>query len=223
MKLRQTMILMSFGFVPAVSMADVSANIGFVTDYIFRGTFQAPSSASAGIDYENDNGFFIGTWGAYVGQGLETDLYFGYGGGSGDFNWGLGFTGYYYTDDFDQTYQEVNLGVGYGIFSLDVAVGNYDNLDPLGREDYTFTSLTFEVPNGPYFTYGSWGDEFDGDYLEIGYSHEWQELELSVALIASNDSGAPGPGSVIILSPPTVPVADTALVFGITKTFGIGE
>ena len=80
MKFRQTMILLSFGVVPAVTMADLSANIGFVSDYVFRGIYQAPSSASAGIDYEHDSGFYIGTWGADVGDGLETDVYFGYGG-----------------------------------------------------------------------------------------------------------------------------------------------
>ncbi len=113
----------------------------------------------------------------------------------------------------------MNLGIGYSFFSLDVAIGDYDIPDPTS-DNYTFTSITLEVPNGPYFTYGSWGDEFDGDYLEIGYSHEWQELELSIALIASDDAGVPG--SSIILSPSN-PLAETALVFGITKTFGIGE
>ncbi len=220
MKLRQTMILISFGLVPAVSMAEVSANIGFVTDYIFRGVYQAPSSAYAGIDYENDNGFYIGTWGADVDNGIETDLYFGYGDNVGDLSWGVGFTGYYYSDDYDQTYTEVNLGVGYGIFSLDVAVGDYDNLDPLGPDKYTFTSITLEVPNGPYFTYGSWGDDFDGDYLEIGYGFDFMSLDLSIALIYSDDAGAPG--SIIGLSPSNS-LAETALVFGITKSFGIGE
>ena len=84
MRLRQTLILLSFGLVPAVSMAVVSANFGFVTDYVYRGIYQAPSSASAGIDYENENGFYIGTWGADVGVGIETDVYFGYGGEVGD-------------------------------------------------------------------------------------------------------------------------------------------
>jgi hypothetical protein len=34
MKLRQTIIVMSFGLAPAVSMADVSANFGMVSDYL---------------------------------------------------------------------------------------------------------------------------------------------------------------------------------------------
>ena len=35
--------------VPATSMAEVSANIGWVSEYLYRGIFQEDSSASAGI------------------------------------------------------------------------------------------------------------------------------------------------------------------------------
>ena len=86
MTLRKTMMLMSFSLVPAVSIADVSANFGMVSDYLYRGIYQAGSSASAGIDYESENGFYIGTWGADVGTGIETDLYLGYGGETGEFH-----------------------------------------------------------------------------------------------------------------------------------------
>ena len=111
--------------VPATSMADVSANTGWVSEYIFRGIFQESSSAYAGVDYTTDGGFYLGTWGADVGTGLETDLYFGFAGGD-NFTYKIGYTGYYYTDDFDDTYNEVNLGIGYGIFALDVAIGEWD-------------------------------------------------------------------------------------------------
>jgi len=213
MKLRQTITLMSLGCVPAVSMADFSANVGMVSDYIYRGSFQSASSASAGLDYEDDNGFYIGVWGADVSDGIETDLYFGYGSEIGDFTWGIGYTGYYYTESsFDETYTEVNLSLGYGMFSLDVALGDHDVPNPT-IDDYTFVSLTLELPNGPYFTYGSWGDEFDGDYLEIGYGFDWQGLDLSIAWITSDDLGVSEAG---------LP-ADQSLVFGISKSFAFGD
>ena len=212
MKFRQSMLLMSFGFVPAVAMADLSANVGMVSDYVFRGIFQSASSAFAGIDYEDDSGFYIGAWGADVSDGLETDLYFGYGSEVGDITWGFGFTGYYYTDSFDDTYTELNLSLGYGMFSLDVAIGDYDIPDPTG-DDYTFISLTFELPSGPYLTYASFGDEFTGDYIEVGYGFEWQGVDLSIAYITSDDL-AVSQGN---------PLADHTLVFGISKSFAIGE
>lgn len=211
MKLRQTIIVMSFGLAPAVSMADVSANFGMVSDYLYRGIYQEDSSASAGIDYENDNGLYIGTWAADVGDGVETDIYFGYGGEIGDFSWGVGYTGYYYTDDFDDTYSEINLGIGYGMFSLDFASGEWDGFG--APEDYTFTSLTFEHPSGPYITYGSFGDEFDGDYFEVGYGFDWQGLDLSIALTSSSDLPVSQDNSD----------ADYILVFGINKSIAFGE
>ena len=82
MNLKGLIILPALALLPAVSMAQWSANVGYVSDYIYRGIFQTESSASAGIDYEGENGFYVGTWGADVGDGIETDLYFGYGGGS---------------------------------------------------------------------------------------------------------------------------------------------
>ena len=211
MKLRQTMILASVGLVPAVSVAELSANVGMVSDYLYRGIFQEDASASAGIDYENENGFYIGTWGADVGDGIETDLYFGYGGEVGDWSWGVGYTGYYYTDDFDDTYAEVNLGLGYGILSLDFAAGEWDGFG--APEDYTFTSLTIEIPSGPYLTFGSFGDQFDGDYFEIGYGFDWNGVDLSIALVTSND---------LVVSQDN-PTADYNLIFGISKSIAISD
>ena len=55
----------------------VSYNIGFASEYYYRGILQKDSVASAGADYEN-SGFYIGTWAADVGDGMEIDGYFGY-------------------------------------------------------------------------------------------------------------------------------------------------
>jgi len=41
--------------VSGASVAGVSANVGFVSDYYFRGVYQASSSASAGLDYEHES------------------------------------------------------------------------------------------------------------------------------------------------------------------------
>ncbi len=95
----------AFGATNAYAEGEVSYNIGFVSEYYFRGIKQKDSSASAGMDYEN-GGFYIGTWAADVGDGLEVDGYFGYGiETEGGFSASLGFTGYYYTGEFDDTYE----------------------------------------------------------------------------------------------------------------------
>ena len=164
--------------------AEWSANVGWASDYHFRGIFQSDSSASGGIDFEQ-NGFYVGTWAADVDDGLEIDGYFGYGGSVGEFNYGIGFTGYYYTGDFDDTYQEINLSAGTGPFTLDVAIGEYDNFDG-PTQDYTFYSLTAEH-NGFYGTFGTFGDDADGEYLELGYGTTISEIDFGVAVIFAND------------------------------------
>lgn len=102
---------------PATSHAGATGNIGFVTDYIFRGIFQSASSAYAGADYSGDHGVYVGTWWADVNQGTETDIYAGWMGGSDKVKFKVGYTGYRYLDDFDGNYDEINLGLYAGIFS----------------------------------------------------------------------------------------------------------
>jgi uncharacterized protein (TIGR02001 family) len=188
----------------ATAQADVSANLGFASEYYYRGIFQESSSASGGIDYES-NGFSVGTWAADVGDGLEVDLYGGYGGEFGDFSYSIGFTGYYYTGDFDDTYQEINLGAGYGVFSFDVAVGRYDNFDG-PTLDYTYYSITAEK-NGFYGKYAGFSQDFEGEYVEVGYGTTVAELDVGLSLIFSNSD--------------LVGESDEAVVLTIGKSFDI--
>jgi len=170
--------------VAGTAQADFSANLGYASEYHYRGILQKNSSASGGLDYEQD-GFYAGTWAADVGDGLEIDGYFGYGADVGDVSLSAGFTGYYYTGDFDDTYQEINLGAGFGLLSLDVAIGEYDNFTG-PTQDYTFYSLSIEN-DGFSATLGSFGKDFDGDYLELGYGTTVSEIDVGVALIFAND------------------------------------
>jgi len=188
----------------AAAQADVSANLGFASEYYYRGIFQESSSASGGLDYES-NGFYAGTWAADVGDGLEVDLYGGYGGESGDFSYSIGFTGYYYTGDFDDTYEEINLGAGYGLFSFDVALGRYDNFDG-PTLDYTYYSITAEK-NGFYGKFAGFSQDFEGEYVELGYGTTLAELDVGLSLIFSNSD--------------LVGESDEAVVFTIGKSFDI--
>ena len=132
----------------AFAEGSVSANVGFVSEYHFRGIQQIGSgSASAGLDYEN-GGFYAGTWAADVDDGLEIDFYAGYG---FEFDSGLslgaGVTSYQYTGDFDSVYNEINLSAGFGMFSLEYSVGTQGDEDfgtpevddDIAEADYTFT------------------------------------------------------------------------------------
>lgn len=167
------------------AQADLSANLGYASEYHFRGILQKNSSASGGLDYES-GGFYVGTWAADVGDGLEVDGYFGYGGEIEDFGYSIGYTGYFYTGDFDDTYQEINLGGSYGVLSVDVAIGRYDNFDG-PTLDYTYYALTLESETGFYGTFAGFSQDADGEYLELGYGTSLAEVDLGVALIFANE------------------------------------
>lgn len=188
----------------SIAQADWSANLGWASEYHFRGILQKTSSVNGGIDFEQ-NGFYAGTWAADVGDGLEIDGYFGYGGEVEDFGYSIGFTGYYYTGDFDDTYQEINLGFGYGILSVDVAVGEYDNFDG-PTQDYTYYALTLEQ-NGFYGTYGGFSQDADGEYLELGYGTTIAEFDVGLTLILANDD--------------LIGEDDESLVFTLGKSFDL--
>jgi uncharacterized protein (TIGR02001 family) len=152
---------------PALAV-DLSANIGYNSQYIYRGIPQSTSSAFGGLDL-GTGGFYLGTWAADVDDGIEIDYYGGYGFEVGEFNFGIGGTIYTYTGDFDDTYKEVNLSAGWRFLTFDAAIGTYDNFDG-PTQDYQFYSLTAEH-NGFYGKVGWFADDFEGTYVEGGYGN----------------------------------------------------
>jgi uncharacterized protein (TIGR02001 family) len=207
--LARTGIVFSLLLAAATANAGWSANIGWQSDYYFRGIFQKSSSAQGGVDFDH-SGFYAGVWAADVGggstgDGLEIDYYLGYGGEAGDFSYGVGYTAYTYTGDFDDTYQEVNLSAGYSFVSLDIALGEYDNFDG-EKLDYQFYSITAEY-NGFWGQYGTFDDEFDGDYWQFGYATTVAEAEIDIGL------------SLLLSDENLVGESEEALIFSVGKAF----
>ena len=199
--------LMSAG----IASAEVSYNIGFASEYYYRGIMQNDASASVGADYE-DSGFYIGTWAADVGDGAEIDGYFGYGIETEQgFSASIGFTGYYYTGEFDDTYEELNLNLGYGMFSLEYSVGEWDGFG--ADADYDFLAGTVEFENGVYGKYGTFGDDFDGDYIELGWGTTVSEIDFGIAVILSSDELSDQVDSN------NLPTESEAIIFTIGKSF----
>ena len=207
--------ILSIGLVVTLSVvsapalaADLSANIGYNSQYIYRGIPQSNSSAFGGLDLEA-GGFYLGTWAADVDDGIEIDYYGGYGFGVGDFNFGIGGTIYTYTGDFDDTYREVNLSAGWKWFTFDAAIGNYANFDG-PTLDYEFYSLTAEY-KGFYGKVGTFQNDFDGSYFEAGYGNmltiqETELFEYAFAAIYSDSTLLGG-------------ASDTNFVLTLKKTF----
>lgn len=185
-----------------------SANIGYKSEYIYRGIPQKSSSAFGGMDYEN-GGFSAGAWTADVGDGVEIDYYGAYGFEVGQLGFTVGGTWYTYTGDFDDDYLEINLGTSWKFLSFDVAIGEYRNFEGPTLA-YQFYSLTASH-NGFYGTIGIFEDEFDGDYFEAGYGNsltvdDVDLVDYAVALIHSSSTLLGGE-------------SDTNIVFTLSKTF----
>ena len=206
----------------SLAHADWSANIGWASEYHFRGILQKVSSASGGVDYESDGGFYAGMWAADVdngcsevevgedlvlecSDGLEVDGYFGYGTTVGEVDLSIGYTGYFYTGDFDDTYQEINLGAGFGILSVDVAIGEYENFSG-PTLDYTYYAATIEQ-NGFYGTVAGFGQDAEGEYVEVGYGTTISDIDFGISLIFANDD--------------LIGEADESLIFTIGKSFDL--
>jgi hypothetical protein len=196
---------------PAASVAaaqDVAltANVGWSSEYIFRGIPQKTSSASAGLDL-TAGPLSAGTWAADVGDGNEVDLYGRVGTSAGAFRASLGGTGYFYTGEFDQRYLEGNLDLGYGPLTAAFALGSHD-AEP-SAADYWFLGLTGEHA-GFALTVGHFDYNDDaaasGDYGQARYGfsrRSWDEVAWVVS-----DADLSGRGRV-----------DHKLVLGIGKKF----
>jgi uncharacterized protein (TIGR02001 family) len=184
-----------------------SANLGYNSEYIYRGIPQKSSSAFGGVDFAA-GGFSAGAWTADVGEGLEVDLYTAYAIEAGDFGFSIGGTWYTYTGSFDEDYLELNLGATWKFLSFDVALGKY-YIDPK-TQDYQFYSVT-AAHNGFYGKVGTFAGYFDGAYYEAGYGNNLSVKDVdifdyAVAVIYS-DAALLGGDS------------DTNIVFTITKNF----
>lgn len=190
---------------------DWSANIGFQSQYFYRGIFQSKSSAQGGVDMEA-GGFYLGAWGADVDDGVEIDGYGGYNFELGEFTLGAGGTIYTYTGDFDDTYKEINLTAGWRFLTFDAAIGTYDNFGG-PTQDYQFYSLTAEY-NGFYGVLGTFADDFDGSYAEAGYGNtltvsDTDLFDYTFTVIYSDEDLAGGDSS------------DTNFVLSLSKTFDL--
>lgn len=124
---------------------EISANVGFFTDYIYRGFTQTNNEAAiqGGLDYSHSSGFYVGAWGSNV-----------------DFN------------DGDQASIEVDVYAGFSnsLESIDPAL-SYD----VGFLYYWYPGATSSLDYDFWEIYGSlsYDLEFAAPYVGIAYSPEF--------------------------------------------------
>ena len=149
----------------------VSYNIGYMSEYWYRGYYMSESSVSFGADAEMGN-FYVGTWWADVDNGVEYDIYGGYNFSLMGIPMYAGFTGYYYSDNFDSDYQEINIGADMGFMSIDAAVDGEYQLDAgdQGYQHYTITVPLSFVGLPIDYQYQTWtGEAITGHNHELHY------------------------------------------------------
>ena len=174
----------------------VSYNIGYMSEYWYRGAYQAESSMSFGADVEMGS-MYVGMWGADVsdaagaGSGTEIDLYAGYNFELMSIPMYVGVTGYYYTDNFDRDYEEVNFGGDFGMFSFDAAVlGSYKSDADNASSDYGHFTLTVPLGMLDYSYQTFTGGSLHAMTHELSYSTSVSGIDLGATVGRNNDGGA---------------------------------
>jgi uncharacterized protein (TIGR02001 family) len=185
------------GFAPLVGAAEeaspVTANIGAVSNYIWRGATQTDNNPAiqGGIDYAHSSGFSAGTWVSNVDfpdaygndTNYEWDLYTGFGQSiTDDFSYKLNLIYYAYPDgrdlDFAEagaslTYKWLTTGLAYTFYGQASEVpGIVDDAAIFDEGDlYYYAALDFELPyelalnlRGGYY-------DFDTSTGGVDYGH----------------------------------------------------
>jgi hypothetical protein len=231
---KQILAAVLLGAMSTQAMAtELTGNAGFVTNYVWRGVDASNGKAAAqgGLDAGWDNGLFVGTWLSTVevsnaaandledASGIEIDLYGGWGGEAGDWNYSIAGTYYTFTDKVAEDFIELNLSGGWKWFTLTLNPGEYDS-QPKSQK-YLFTSLTGEL-NGFYATLGYWDWDDDdvpdniqsGGYGELGYSNT---LELNGTELFDYSISYVYAEEELLINDQS----KNTLIFGITKNFAI--
>ncbi len=179
----------SFG--SSSAFAEVSANIGVTSNYIWRGVTQSDdgSAVSGGLDYAHESGFYAGTWASTVDFGagadnneIEHDVYLGYGGEAAGIGYDLGLAHYMYplTDDADFT--ELYVSGSYEMFTVGLAYTVSSDIDDTAGNDgmflegdlYYYASAAFDLGNdfGLGVTVGQYTFDDDGVAgTDLDYGH----------------------------------------------------
>jgi len=163
----------------SLAQAELSANIGATSNYLWRGITQTSDGAaiSGGIDWSHDSGFYLGTWASNidwgVGNGAEVDFYGGYAGEAGDFGYDVGVIYYYYPDTNyqDSDFTEITLSGSWKFLEAGIAWtvnGQASKGAPFDSGDlYYHISASFDVAE-------TWSIGGTAGYYDFDTSTAWE-------------------------------------------------
>ena len=211
---------------------EVSSNIGFYSDYVFRGISQSDKdfAVQGGFDASHDSGFYLGTWASNVNfqddneASAELDIYGGYGFSYKSFNVDLGAIYYAYPDadsdlnyDFYEVYAGVDttidkLGLGASVNYTPENFGNSGDATYLALTgDYALTNNLTLKSNIGYQMIDDANAFGTDDYLHwgLGLGYDLNGFDLSVKYSQSDlDTAGPCGSS-----------CDPKVIFGLSREF----
>ncbi|MCT2401525.1 TorF family putative porin [Novosphingobium mangrovi (ex Huang et al. 2023)] len=186
------------------SAFELSANVGLVSDYRFRGISLSgrDPAIQGGFDLSHDSGLFVGTWASsiadYSGSNVELDIYGGYAGSFEGVDYSITALGYFYPGGSGVDYFEVlgtaSTSFGPATVGLDAAwVPSQDNYG--GNNFYMAAKTEIPVGETPVSLFGHLGyengDSYDNKWdWEAGISYVAGPLTASVSYVDTNYSGA---------------------------------
>ena len=191
---------------------ELSGNVGFFTDYIFRGVTQTDNEAAiqGGIDWAHPSGFYVGAWGSNVDfndgdqASIEVDGYVGFANtidSLPELSYDVGVIYYWYpgaTENLNYDFLELYGSLGYDFDFAAASIGLAWSPEFFGDTgDAFYYQLGIEVPL-PYDVTISGGynfQEFDegaqDDYSDwnIGLGYNLYGLDLSLVYSETVDLG----------------------------------
>ena len=182
-------LLLAFSIMPA--FADMSGNVAYTSDYMWRGQSQSLGGgafqAGVELDYE---GFFVGAWASEVDFGndtasLEYDLYGGYSFAVSDkLSMDVGVIQYRWDDNDIEMVEEAFVRVstplvGFG-YSIDTDDSEKDYMELMVKAPFIKV-----VDVG--FTYGRFPD--DSNWKGLSISKSWDKIDLGLMIMEEAKDG----------------------------------
>jgi uncharacterized protein (TIGR02001 family) len=179
-----------------VANAEVTANIGVTSNYVWRGVTQTDDGAavSGGIDYAHDSGFYLGTWasnikwGTDMPSGAEVDFYGGFANEYNEFGYDLGLIYYYYpaSDYDDSDFSEIYASGSWKWFEIGLAytiTGDQPNDAPFSRGDlHYYGAFSYDLPQDWSIgaTIGRYDFDVSKDYKNVAGNpdYTWGQLDV---------------------------------------------
>ena len=189
--MKLTKFALAFGalVISGAAAAELSANIGVTSNYVWRGVSQTGNDAavSGGIDYGHDSGFYAGTWASNVDfggdEGAEVDFYGGFGNDIGDsgFSYDVNAIYYYYPNFDNSDFAEIGGSIGWKWFNVGLSYTIWSDVKKTKGNDTFVDGDMYYYLNGSYEVAPTWTlggtlgyydfDEDGRDGIDTSYLH----------------------------------------------------